>query len=138
MIRFRRLSLLLSFLAFGALVLPASAQERTPPQLIDAQIDAFRDGDFVTAFGFASTELRAIFGTPEAFGRMVRQGYPMVLDPAEIRYLDLGERGGAVVQRVLILDRDGRSYLLEYLMRGTGAQMRIAGVSILPETGTGV
>ena len=47
MIRFRRLSLLLPFLAFGALVLPASAQERTPPQLIDAQIDAFRDGDFV-------------------------------------------------------------------------------------------
>ena len=138
MIRSRRLSLLMPLVAFCALALPVGAQTRTPPEVIDAQIDAFRDGDFATAFGFASTELRAIFGTPEVFGQMVRQGYPMVLDPAEIRYLDQGERGGAVVQRVLILDRNGRSYLLEYLMRGAGEGMRIAGVSILPETGTGV
>ena len=95
-------------------------------------------GDFGAAFDFASDNLQAIFGSPENFGLMVRNGYPMVLDPAELRFLDRAERQGRMVQRVLILDRDGRSYLLEYEMIGDGAGMRIAGVRILPETGAGV
>ncbi|MFN4101428.1 MAG: DUF4864 domain-containing protein, partial [Pararhodobacter sp.] len=76
--------------------------------------------------------------TPETFGRMVAQGYPMVLDPAEVRYLDRILRRGREIQRVLILDRDGRSFLLEYTMTGDGADRRIDGVRILPETGAGV
>jgi len=125
------------FLAVAlTLALPVRAQ--TASEVISAQIDAFRDADFEEAFGYASDTLRAYFGSPENFGRMVRSGYPMVLDPAELRFIGRGERAGREVQRVLILDREGRSFLLEYEMIGEGAGLRIAGVRILPETGAGV
>lgn len=117
---------------------PLGAMAQTAPDIINAQIDAFREGDFGTAFDFASDNLRAIFGSSENFGRMVRNGYPMVLDPAELRFLDRGERAGRDIQRVLILDQSGRSYLLEYEMIGSGEGLRIAGVRVLPETGAGV
>ena len=115
-----------------------SAQSQTAPDIISAQIDAFRSADFEEAFTYASDNLQRIFGSPENFGRMVAGGYPMVLDPAELRFLDRGERAGREIQRVLILDQDGRSFVLEYEMIGAGADLRIAGVRVLPETGTGV
>ncbi|MCB1388410.1 MAG: DUF4864 domain-containing protein [Rhodobacteraceae bacterium] len=121
-----------------ALLLPTPLQAQTAPEVIDAQIAAFRAQDYVTAFGFASPTLRAIFQTPENFGRMVEQGYPMVLDPAEVRYLDHGARAGYEAQTVLIRDRDGAVFLLEYLFIGDGSTRRIAAVRILPETGAGV
>ena len=127
-----------SLLAILISLSPVGASAQTAPDIITSQIDAFRAGDFGAAFDFASDNLQAIFGSPENFGLMVRNGYPMVLDPAELRFLDRAERQGRMVQRVLILDRDGRSYLLEYEMIGDGAGMRIAGVRILPETGAGV
>src|SRR5690606_30449121 len=121
---------------FLTLAGPAGAQSST--EIIGAQIDAFRQQDFATAFDFASTDLRAMFRTPENFGRMVAEGYPMVLDPAEVQYLRHGERQGYEVQHVLIRDREGGVFVLEYLFLGEGASRRIAGVRILPETGTGV
>jgi hypothetical protein len=121
---------------FLALAGPAGAQSAT--EIIGAQIDAFRQQDFTTAFDFASAELRALFRTPENFGRMVAEGYPMVLDPAEVQYLRHGERQGYEVQHVLIRDRQGGVFLLEYLFLGEGPARRIAGVRILPESGVGV
>ena len=127
---------ILSFVIALGLTGPMGAQ--TAPEVIGAQIDAFRAGDFDTAFEHASPGIRRMFGTPETFGRMVAQGYPMVLDPAEVRYLDRSLRRGHQIQRVLILDRDGRSFLLEYTMTGDGPGQRVDGVRILPETGAGV
>lgn len=62
----------------------------------------------------------------------------MVLDPADLRYLDHAERAGREKQLVLIRDRAGRSFLLEYLFEGDGPERRIAAVRMLPETGAGV
>lgn len=122
-----------------ALLLPAGAvTAQSAPEIIDRQIAEMRAGDFEAAFAHASDQLRMIFRTPENFARMVQQGYPMVIDPAEVRYLDRGERAGIEVQRVLILDREGRSFLLEYQLTGDEGARRISGVSILPETGAGV
>ena len=131
--------LLLSALLAAGFAGGLQAQQiRTVPDLITSQIDAFRAQDFDTAFGYASDSLRRMFGSPENFGRMVAQGYPMVLDPADVRFLGLSERAGQQVQRVLIRDRAGRSYLLEYTLIGDGEALRIAAVRLLPDTGTGV
>ena len=73
--------------------------------IIEGQEEAFRRDDGATAFGYASPAIREMFGTPDVFMDMVRQGYPMVYRPrlfdfAEI-VMDLwisGRESGAVEQ----------------------------------------
>lgn len=69
---------------------------------------------------------------------MVRNGYPMVWRPAEVRYLKLREVKGALWQRVLIRDRAGGVHLLDYQMVRVDGNWRINGVHILraPDVGT--
>lgn len=116
----------------------AQAQETPPRSVIEAQIAAFMADDFEAAFGFASPAIRSIFGTPERFGQMVRQGYPMVHRPADLRFLDQSERGAAILQRVLITDQAGAVHVLEYEMLPAGGAFVINGVRILPGQGAGV
>ena len=124
-------------LAIG-LASAAHAQDTPPQAVIEAQIAAFMADDFEAAFGFASPAIRSIFGTPERFGQMVLQGYPMVHRPADLRFLDQAERGAAILQRVLITDQSGRAHVLEYEMLPADGAFVINGVRILPGQGTGV
>jgi len=116
-------------LALGA-ARPAEAQG-DPTAIIGAQIEAFLAGDVDTAFTYAAPGIKRLFGTPENFGRMVQQGYPMVWRPAEVRYGPAEARGAAVLQQVYITDAAGRVYTLEYTMVPAGDSWQIAGVSIL-------
>ena len=59
------------------LALPVRADDAAR-QVISDQIAAFQQDDFETAFTYASPMIKGIFGTPERFGQMVREGYPMV------------------------------------------------------------
>lgn len=116
----------------------APAQDGDHRAVIEAQIAAFLADDFVAAFDFASPNIRAIFGTPERFGQMVTQGYPMVHRPSELRFLDQAERGGAILQRVLIADAAGRLHVLEYEMIPGPSGFVINGVRIVPGGAAGV
>lgn len=114
------------------LALPAGAEDRDRiTGVIGAQIEAFRDNDVTRAFGFASPRIRSLFGTPERFGEMVERGYPMVLRPNQVRYLELREVAGNLWQRVLITDQDGRLHLLDYQVVGGGSDWKINAVQIL-------
>ncbi|ANP35527.1 hypothetical protein JL2886_00600 [Phaeobacter gallaeciensis] len=114
------------------LALPAGAEDRDRiTGVIGAQIEAFRDDDITRAFGFASPRIRSLFGTPERFGQMVERGYPMVLRPNQVRYLELREVAGNLWQRVLITDQDGRLHLLDYQVVGGGGDWKINAVQIL-------
>ena len=99
---------------------------------IQSQIDAFLADDFVTAFGFASPGIRNAFRTPENFGAMVRNGYPMVWRPEDLRFGPLREIDGALWQQVLIRDETGQSYVVEYRMEQVGGDWRISGVRVVP------
>ena len=103
-------------LALALLALPAVAQEVPIQDTIRAQIEAFKADDFARAFTFASPTLHQMFGTPDNFGRMVRDGYPMVWHPAQVDMMDLSTVGGALWQRVRVTDLKGQSYLLDYQM----------------------
>lgn len=100
--------------------------------VISGQITAFLADDFTTAFTFASPGIRRLFGTPERFGAMVRDGYPMVWRPGDVRYLELEGSGDARRQIVEITDGAGRLHRLEYSMVLTDAGWRIDGVRFLP------
>jgi len=115
----------------------APAQEAGHRAVIEAQIAAFLADDFAAAFGFASPTIQRMFGSPERFGQMVTQGYPMVHRPAEVRFLEAVERGGAIFQRVMIADQGGRLHVLEYEMIPDGAGFLINGVRIVPGQGAG-
>jgi len=122
---------------WGAAMAQSGDDQAGPRGVIEAQIAAFLADDFDAAFAFASPAIRGIFVTPERFGQMVVQGYPMVHRPAALRFLEAGERGGAIVQRVLVTDAGGRLHVLEYEMIRADDGFLINGVRILPPAGAG-
>lgn len=124
----------------AALMLAAGAAEANPAAIrsvIDGQMQAFRTDDVETAFGYAGPGIVAMFRTPETFGAMVRQGYPMVWRPGSVEYLAVEDEGGAWTQDVLVTDAGGRLFRLEYTMIETPVGWKIAGVRLLagPEVG---
>ncbi|SEO04082.1 protein of unknown function [Salinihabitans flavidus] len=123
------------------LVLWASAplaQETAIQGVISDQIARFQADDVEGAFEHASPGIRRLFGTAERFGAMVRQGYPMVWRPGEVRYLNLREIGGALWQKVLIRDRAGRTHLLDYQMVEGENGWKINAVQVLEAPGAAV
>lgn len=108
------------------------------PSVIQRQFDAFRSDDVATAFSYASPTIRGLFGTPESFGAMVRYGYPMVLHPADVRFLDQTVIEGAIWQRVMVRDAAGRVHFLSYQMQPTPeGGWQINGVRLLEVSETG-
>jgi hypothetical protein len=119
---------------------PAFADEARNPDIeatINNQLQAFTADDFATAFTFASPFIKGIFGTPENFGAMVTQGYPMVADPGNVRMLELRQVAGGLWQRVMITDQAGSTHMLDYEMIETPEGWQINGVQLLPPVGIG-
>jgi Domain of unknown function (DUF4864) len=104
---------------------------------IQSQLDAFLADDYATAFSFASPAIQGLFGNADNFGLMVRQGYPMVWRPGDVRYLGRKTVGGRTLQNVLIRDRTGAVHVLEYEMIATEKGWQINGVRLIepPEVG---
>ncbi|UUV06502.1 DUF4864 domain-containing protein [Ruegeria sp. YS9] len=109
----------------------AFAQNAEIEANISAQIQAFKADDFATAFTFASPSIQRLFQTPDNFGQMVRNGYPMVWRPADIRFLELREIAGALWQKVMITDANGRVHILDYQMIPLEGGWKINGVQLL-------
>jgi hypothetical protein len=120
-----------------ALPYPGRADPVAITEVIGAQIAALLADDFETAFSYASPSIKGMFGSAERFGSMVRQGYPMVHRPDDLRFLETRQAGENIVQRVMIRDTDGRFHLLEYFMIQTVDGWQINGVHILraPDVG---
>ena len=121
---------LTALLSFGA-----AAQSTEIEGTINSQFEAFKADDFEGAFGYATPTLQMLFRSPENFKRMVTTGYPMVWRPAEVRYLELRERGGGLWQKVQIMDGKGFVHLLDYKMEETDLGWRIGGVVVLEAPG---
>ena len=123
-------------LAFLALPLGAAAQDAQDRTAIEAvitdQLADFNARDVPGAWEHASPTIQGIFGTPENFGTMVENGYPMVWDNSDARFLDLSDENGAPHQRVMIEDPEGRAWILDYEMIELPEGWRINGVQVLP------
>ncbi|WP_209835315.1 DUF4864 domain-containing protein [Ruegeria sp. HKCCE3926] len=114
----------------------AFAQNAKIEANISAQIQAFKADDFATAFTFASPSIQRLFQNPDNFGQMVRNGYPMVWRPADIRFLELREIAGALWQKVMITDANGRVHILDYQMIHLEDGWKINGVQLLGNADT--
>jgi hypothetical protein len=132
--------LLLTIILIGLSAISARAQEARDPAIestIQQQFDAFRQDDVNRAWSFASPNIKGLFGSPERFGQMVKNGYPMVWRPSDVRFLELRDVAGNLWQRVMVTDQSGRTHLLDYQMVQTKDGWQINGVQLLPEVGVG-
>lgn len=107
---------------------PTEAQERQIEAAISGQVAAFKAGDFEAAFAFASPAIRQMFGSARNFEVMVRHGYAVMTDPAEMRFLERRIEKGAVWQRVFYRDPEGGVQLFDYEMVETPGGWRINAV----------
>jgi len=109
----------------------AQAPDTLIRYVIRQQFEAFKADDVETAFTFASPMIEQMFGTPERFGQMVQNGFPMVWRPADVTFGGLTQRDGRTVQNVVIKDQAGTIHVLEYEMIETSAGWEINGVRFL-------
>ncbi len=107
---------------------PAAADETRA--VIERQLEAFQLDDWSSAFEYASPSIQQKFGGPEVFGRMVREGYPMVWRPSIVDFLGGEPTDGGVIERLQIIDSAGQEYIAEYRMIQVDGFWRIAGVRI--------
>ena len=121
--------LIATFFAALLVALPVRADDAAR-QVISDQIAAFQQDDFETAFTYASPMIKGIFGTPQRFGQMVREGYPMVWRPSDVEFLEAEQTGPALVQDVLIRDAEGVLYEVEYEMIQGEDGWKINGVRV--------
>ena len=120
-------------LGFLIVATPVLAQNDDPIQdVIANQLSAFNDRDVETAWAFASPMIQGLFGSPQNFGAMVEQGYPMVWTNSDVQFLELREIAGQFYQQVLLRDAGGQRHIMEYTMVETPAGWLINGVSELP------
>lgn len=106
--------------------------------VISAQIEAFLAGDLKRAFGYASPVIQRKFGTPERFGAMVRDGYPMVWRPADLMFLEATAVEDAVWQTVRVRGPRGQDWIVDYEMIENGQGWRINGVRVRQAPQAGV
>ncbi len=115
--------LLALFLAL-ALAWPATAQEAALSDadraairdVIGRQVEAFRRDDGEGAFGFASPNIQRMFGSPDIFMDMVRQGYQPVYRPRVFDFREIVELNGQPAQKVHVVGPDGRPVTAFYPM----------------------
>ena len=84
--------------------------------IIQSQVEAFRRDDGDAAFGFASPTIRGMFGSPETFMDMVRQGYQPVYRPQEFDFGEIVTLDGQITQKVHVVGPDGRPVTAYYPM----------------------
>ncbi|MDX8351694.1 DUF4864 domain-containing protein [Cognatiyoonia sp. IB215182] len=126
------------FTGLWLLVTPAMAQDADAIEgVIGNQLQAFNDRDVAAAWQYASPNIKRLFGNPGNFGMMVQQGYPMVWDNADVRFLELREVSGRLWQKIMIRDAAGGLHVLDYQMVETSEGWQINGVQLLPPPDVG-
>ena len=108
-------------------------KEATEPVI--KQLEAFRRGDFETAYTFASSEIKEQFSRP-AFEQMVKTGYPEI---AQSTFATIGASAvapnGHVYLSVKIRGANGNSIEAFYELVLESGQWKINGVTAKPDPG---
>jgi Domain of unknown function (DUF4864) len=107
-------------------------------EVVEAQLKAFAADDAERAFSYASAGIRSQFGDAATFMSMVRAGYPMVVRPAAVSFLQaqtVQDAGGAVSQPVHLRDSAGRFWKATYLLeQQAGTGWRISGCVVVADS----
>ena len=118
--------------------LPAQAQTPAPKEATEPvmkQLEAFRRGDFDTAYTFASSEIKELFERP-AFEHMVKNGYAEIARStfASVAASTVAPNGHMYLQ-IKIRGANGNSIEAVYDLVLENGQWKINGVSAKPDPG---
>ncbi len=101
---------------------------------VQAQLADLAAGRAAQAFSHATPAIRQQFGDATRFMAMVESAYPMLLDPANLAFLQPTRQASAVLQRVQVQDRQGRSWMALYqLEQQPDGRWRIAGCVVVAD-----
>lgn len=129
------LALLVLLPAAPALSQTAQLAPREATEPVLRQLDAFRRGDFETAYTFASSEIKERFSRP-AFEQMVKVGYPEI---AQSTFATVAAStvapDGHVYLAVKIRGANGKSIEALYDLVLEGGLWKINGVTSKPDPG---
>jgi Domain of unknown function (DUF4864) len=137
--RGRLVALLLSGLvlvgAAGAVAQAVDPDVEAAGRVVLQQLDAFRHDDFITAYTFASANIRQMFDRA-SFEKMVRGGYPEIARSSSAT-VDGHRRGnaGEIYLFVRIRGSTGRTIEAVYELVPEGGSWRINGVVTRPDSG---
>jgi hypothetical protein len=114
---------------------PARPAPKEATEPVIRQLEAFRRGDFDTAYTFASSEIKEQFSRP-AFEQMVKTGYPEI---AESTFATIAASAvapdGHVYLSVKVRGANGNSIEAFYELVLEGGQWKINGVTAKPDPG---
>ena len=102
---------------------------------ISSQIDAFKDNDVEKAYTFAAPNIQAQFPSPDIFGLMVRNGYPIIWKPKSYKFTTFKDLGNRYIQRVLFQSYNGSLESYDYILEKNGSLWKIAGVLTINSAG---
>lgn len=94
--------------------------------VIQQQLEAFRKNDFKTAYGFAHSGIKGQFALPD-FERMVRGGFPQMLQPGAVGFGETRKEGGNAAVQVILTGEDGSRSAYLYLLEKEEGEWRITG-----------
>jgi ABC-type transporter MlaC component len=95
--------------------------------VIDAQLAAFRAGNYARAYTFATNEIRQIFPLI-AFETMVKDGYPVIANSKNATYGLAFDTGSEAVINVRVEDGDKKSVEYQYVLKKEAGGWKISGV----------
>jgi hypothetical protein len=122
--------------AFAQAPLDMPAPERAAIRtVIESQLAAFQRDDGAAAFGFATPNIQAMFGTPDNFLAMVRRGYPAVYRPRSVNFAEIVGDAEHPVQLVEVVGPDGEPVIAAYEMARQAEGWRINGCVLLRPPG---
>ena len=101
----------------GAAEKLGGVDKRAIEQTIRRQLDAFTRDDADGAFGFATPDIRRMFGSSDNFLQMVRDNYEPVYRAASVTFVGLEAVEGQWVQGVQIVDGEGKVWRALFTMK---------------------
>jgi len=104
-------------------------------KVVDAQLVAFRDGDYSKAYGYAASSLTAQMSL-RTFRRMVERGYPVIAHSKSAAFGLVFDNGEAAMVNVSIMDDSGQMHHYQYLLEREPSGWKIRGVTEVEFKGT--
>jgi hypothetical protein len=99
---------------------------------IRSQAEAFGRDDAAAAYAYAAPAIQGMFGTPDIFMNMVRNGYAPVYRHRSFEFGEAQVSDGIIAQKVHIVDADGVAWEALYtLQRQSDGSLKITGCSLL-------
>ena len=95
----------------------SATDRRAIEHTVRKQLDAFVHDDAEVAFGFATPDIRRLFGSSDNFMRMVRENYEPVYRPDSVRFVRVEAVGGQWVQVVQLVDEAGQVWRALFTMK---------------------